>query len=172
MRLRKGHLEYLLSLIPEESILHSETKAFIKHELSQYDDPLPEDKFLRFMRINQYHEVGPYVFLYENDSVTVTVEEKSVTIRDIHSEDELDQLMWEWNLPQLRFCSYCGAPMVSGFTDESLYFCCEEEFFKYMDSEYGKCRWRPVEDDSSEDCYEYLENDVWEPTNWYYTEWE
>ena len=168
--LRKGQLEYLADLIPNGPE-HFGLKCFLRQEIRRYDCLLEEDKFVRFIAIHRCFCSGLYQFQYKDGAVEVSVPGKEFEIGLVHSQGELGELIEKNSFPELRFCDYCGSPMEEGFTDESDYLCCEEEFQLKMDSNYGAGNWRPEPTGCEDYCYEYLKNGEWIPCDWYWTEW-
>ncbi|MDD3121971.1 MAG: hypothetical protein PHC62_00480 [Candidatus Izemoplasmatales bacterium] len=82
----------------------------------------------------------------------------------------------------LRFCSWCGSPMMDGYTDEDMYLCSSSEFTHYMNQLYGDRNWRGTTQEEQElNMYEnvnYVEladdengEEVLIPLAWYWTEW-
>lgn len=86
--------------------------------------------------------------------------------REIQDILELDGI-------EIRFCEECGIPFDAGFmAGDGDWYSCEECFDDAMDRTYGKGKWRPSEEEGSDGgWYEYLEEDEWEDTGIFYTEW-
>lgn len=84
---------------------------------------------------------------------------------------------------EMTFCNVCGKPVLRGMTtDNGDCHVHEDCFDKYMDDEYGKGKWKGVDElpdyefpdnDGYGGYYVYLdENNEWVGTGIYYTEWE
>jgi hypothetical protein len=111
------------------------------------------------------------------DDVVVIIRDECVhTFRlsdDIVAEYEIQDIL-EANKIEVRFCEICGKPYDKGFTaGNGEWYCCEECFEATMDEDYGKGKWRPSEQEGEyEGWYEYLnEENEWEDTGVFYTEW-
>jgi hypothetical protein len=74
---------------------------------------------------------------------------------------------------EIRFCEECGTPFDAGFmANDGGWYSCEECFESAMDRTYGKGKWRPSEYEGAYGgWYEYLDEDEWEDTSIFYTEW-
>ena len=84
---------------------------------------------------------------------------------------------------EMTFCNVCGKPVLRGMTtDNGDCHVHEDCFDKYMDDEYGKGKWKGVDElpnyefpdnDGYGGYYVYLDEDnEWVGTGIYYTEWE
>lgn len=84
---------------------------------------------------------------------------------------------------EMTFCNVCGKPVLRGMTtDDGDFHIHENCFEKYMNNEYGKGKWKGVDelpdydysgDDGCGGYYVYLDEDnEWIGTGIYYTEWE
>ena len=111
-----------------------------------------------------------------DDIVVITRDTYVHTFRlsdDIVAEYEIQDIL-EANKIEVRFCEQCGKPYDKGFTaGNGEWYCCEECFESTMDEDYGKGKWRPSEQEGEyEGWYEYLnEDNEWEDTGVFYTEW-
>ena len=111
-----------------------------------------------------------------DDIVVITRDTYVHTFRlsdDIVAEYEIQDIL-EANKIEVRFCEQCGKPYDKGFTaGNGEWYCCEECFESTMDEDYGKGKWRPSEQEGEyEGWYEYLnEDNEWEDTSVFYTEW-
>lgn len=75
---------------------------------------------------------------------------------------------------EIRFCEECGKPYDAGFiADCGDWYCCQDCFEDAMDKIYGKGKWRASEEEGEYGgWYEYLnDDDAWEDTSIFYTEW-
>jgi formylmethanofuran dehydrogenase subunit E len=74
---------------------------------------------------------------------------------------------------EIRFCEECGKPFDAGFiVGDGEWYCCEDCFESVMDRDYGKGKWRATEEEGEYGgFYEYLDNNRWEDTAIFYTEW-
>lgn len=84
---------------------------------------------------------------------------------------------------EMTFCNVCGKPVLCGMTtDDGDCHVHENCFEKYMNNEYGKGKWKAIDefpdydysgDDGYGGYYCYLDdNNEWTGTGIYYTEWE
>lgn len=84
---------------------------------------------------------------------------------------------------KMTFCDVCGKPVLCGMTtDDGDFYTHENCFEKYMNNEYGKGKWKAIDefpdydysgDDGYGGYYCYLnDNNEWNGTGIYYTEWE
>ena len=76
----------------------------------------------------------------------------------------------------MRFCDYCGKPILHGMTNDSGDCYVHEECFDdYMNKTYEKGKWKSTEDgeeDGAGGYYLFLnDNNEWDATGIYYTEW-
>lgn len=84
---------------------------------------------------------------------------------------------------EMTFCNVCGKPVFRGMTTyDGDFYTHENCFEKYMNNEYGKGKWKVIDefpdydysgDDGYGGYYCYLDdNNKWNGTGIYYTEWE
>ena len=88
-------------------------------------------------------------------------------------EELQDYLESKYGL-EIRFCEVCGKPYDKGYmVDGGFWYCCEDCFEAAMDNDYGKGKWRASEEEGADGgWYEYLnDEDEWEDTGIFYTEW-
>lgn len=117
-----------------------------------------------------------FTILNNNGRLRLVVDGKST---EIENDFDLIDLVEEWcDGHQIRICTYCGAPMETGYTDDDAdFYNCEDCFPKDMDERYGKGNWRTQDDCDDPNCmggwYEYLDKKTgkWKPEPSYYTEW-
>lgn len=152
------------------------------------------DKTMAFLALHPYFETENYTFISELDNpgqiMYPAVDVSGGFIDDfimVSSKDEMDTcLEIEYQKANhkygainvndsLRFCDICGSPMEKGFTDESMYICSDMEFYNHMNQTYPN-GWRPATEEEVNQCdanfmYYDIENDHWEPMEWYWTEW-
>lgn len=116
-------------------------------------------------------EVG---FALAEDNIIMMVDTGVAT--DIYKleigRDVQDVLYDDYNI-EIRFCEECGKPFDAGFTaGDGEWYCCEDCFESVMDRDYGKGKWRATEEEGEYGgFYEYLDNNRWEDTAIFYTEW-
>ena len=80
----------------------------------------------------------------------------------------------EANKIEVRFCEQCGKPYDQGFmAGDGEWYCCQECFDRTMNEDYGIGKWKPSEEEGEYGgWYEYLnEENEWEDTGVFYTEW-
>lgn len=140
-------------------------------------------KFKKVLQNNKNHfETVHYTFdLLESGRVCVqhfSDCEKKKPDYSIHNavlKSDIDHWIDKKGFDDLRFCTVCGAPMDSGWTDNfgSFYCCSESEFNELMNQEYGEGNWRVEPTGEEEWNYETRksENDEWIPNDAFYTEW-
>lgn len=136
-----------------------------------------DDQFLNFMRKTGSYQLRDYSFCYDLEAGRVLMEylggQSSLTDHGYVSQTELEEYLKDNNLDNLRFCSICGAPMQSGYTDEDIYIDTDLEFRGYMNQTYGDGKWRAEPTGGKEWNYEYLDEEpgIWRPSPFYWTEW-
>lgn len=88
-------------------------------------------------------------------------------------EDIIQTILEEDHKIAIRFCEECGTPFDAGFmAGDGDWYSCEDCFNDAMDRTYGKGNWRSSEDEGENGgWYEYLDEDKWEDTGIFYTEW-
>lgn len=141
-----------------------------------------DDPFLKFMLTNHLYDTETLRYRWIDDpdaeasklgmdaKVEVVRKDTGEATGVKSGEELLDRF------ESVRLCSACGAPMESGFTDETDYWCCYEEFHEAMDAAYGPDGWREAPQTTgycAEDYfYEYKDKDgTWRPEPSYWTEW-
>lgn len=128
------------------------------------------DKFMKYMKETKYKLIGSdveLVYFPRHETVLVFYMDE---VRETNSEDDMLDMIYEKELP-FRICSLCGKPMQDGYVDddEGVYICCTEEFFDYMNREFGETGWRYGEDEAV--CYEVFLDGEWTFVNIYWTAW-
>lgn len=102
------------------------------------------------------------------DWVIINAKQKGWTI-----ENDIREILEDNYGIQIRFCEECGKPFDAGFiAGDGDWYCCEECFDGAMDTTYGKGKWRPSENEGENGgWYEVFNEDEWEDTGIFYTEW-
>ena len=76
---------------------------------------------------------------------------------------------------EFRVCSYCGEPMIDGYTVEGgFWYCCEGCFPKMLEKDYPEGLRENLHEDDSHWCggyYDYLHDGKWLDTGIFYTDW-
>ena len=135
---------------------------------------------VEYLRINRKYEHdvmdADFELELDGDKIKLRHDGKEWSIDTdvpVHAEDDIQSILENHEI-EIRFCEGCGMPIVQGYTtDDSGWYCCEDCFEATMDDDYGKGNWR-ASDDMGEygGYYEWLnEDDEWEDTGIYYTEW-
>ncbi len=112
--------------------------------------------------------VGDKFYIYTEDGFPLEVVDK---------EDELVDYFEEEFGTEIRICTYCGAIMQAGYTDDDGdFYNCEDCFELDMNERYGEGNWRDSEDEEANylgGYYEWREDEdsEWKPEPSYYTEW-
>lgn len=145
--------------------------------------------FADYLKENKTCEVEVFVFDQNTiswDDVIVSVEmtdteyiitdnqEEAHFPKDMDIADLLQEYLYCKHNAEIRFCEICGKPYDKGYmVDGGFWYCCEDCFEATMDNFYGKGKWRASEEEGEwGGWYEYLnDEDEWEDTGIYYTEW-
>ncbi len=93
---------------------------------------------------------------------------------DVSPETEIRAILEDIYEANIRFCDVCGIPYDMGFIAcDGDWYCCQSCFNESMDDAYGKDGWRESEDEGEYGgFYEFLnDNEEWEDTGIFYTEW-
>ena len=93
-------------------------------------------------------------------------------LEDYEIENAIEEILEDHKI-QIRFCEECGKPFDAGFiAGDGDWYCCEDCFDGAMDQTYGKGKWRPSDNEGENGgWYEVLNEDEWEDTGIFYTEW-
>ena len=89
-------------------------------------------------------------------------------------QQEIQDILYDTYETEVRFCEECGKPYDKGYiAGDGDWYCCEDCFEKAMDECYGKCKWRGTDEEGCNGgYYEALQDDdEWEDTGIFYTEW-
>lgn len=118
------------------------------------------------------------VFVFEliDDKIHIYTEDGfPLAAIDAESEWELRDFFEEEFGTEIRVCTYCGAIIQAGYTDDDGdFFNCEDCFELDMNERYGKGNWRELEEENRlGGYYEFREDEEceWEAEPTYYTEW-
>lgn len=93
-------------------------------------------------------------------------------LEDYEIENAIEEILEDHKI-QIRFCEECGKPFDAGFiAGDGDWYCCEDCFDGAMDQTYGKGKWRPSDNEGENGgWYEVFNEDEWEDTGIFYTEW-
>lgn len=93
-------------------------------------------------------------------------------LEDYEIENAIEEILEDHKI-QIRFCEECGKPFDAGFiAGDGDWYCCEECFDGAMNTTYGKDKWRPSDEEGKNGgWYEALDENEWEDTGIFYTEW-
>lgn len=101
-------------------------------------------------------------------------EEKRVSISFNYAENTIQDLLYDLDKTEIRFCEECGKPYDAGFmAGDGGWYCCEDCFEDVMNRDYGKGKWRGTDEEGYYGgFYESLQDDgEWEDTGIFWTEW-
>ena len=121
-------------------------------------------------------EDSDFILELKGDKIKLTCEGEEWLIdasSGVDAECDINSILEDHNI-EIRFCEICGIPFDAGYTtDEGSWYCCTDCFEGAMDADYGKGNWRGTDKEGIDGgFYECLnEDDEWEDTGVYYTEW-